>query len=260
MGTAFTPNYANLFMDRFETKALNGWHMKPTIWLCYMDDVFMILTHGGKELDNFIKYLNGIHEKIKLTSEISDTSINFLDTTVKIDTDHTLYTTLCEKPTYTNLCLHYDSAQHKPCHTKGQFGQFLRVRRICSNNENFIDNGINLIEYYLKRGYPFKQLKNHMLRAFKYSQDELLEVKTNEQTDVPVVTTKYNPSNLNIKNFVHRNWNIIQNSKDCIDTFSHKPIIGFKRLQNLRDMLTNDTISYPPKEIVTKKLKPNHCT
>ena len=98
-----------------------------------------------------------------------------------------------------------------------------------------------------------------MLRACKYSQDELLEVNTKEQTDVAVMTTKYNPSNLNIKNFIHQNWNIIQNSNDCIDTFSHKPIIGFKRLPNLIDMLTNATISYPPKEIVTKKLIPNHC-
>ena len=256
MGTALAPNYANLFMDRFETKALDGWGIKPTIWLRFIDDIFMIWTHGRKEFDNFIEYLNGIQEKIKFTSEISDTCINFLDTTIKIDTDHTLYTTLCEKPTDTHLhmYLHYDSAHHGPCHTKGPVGQFLRLRRICSKNEDFINNGINLIEYYLKRGYLFKQLKNHMLRACKYSQDELLEVSTKEQTNVPVMTTKYNPSNPNIKNYIHQNWNIIQNSN------SHKPIIGFKRLPNLTDMLTNATISYPPKETVTKKLIPNHCT
>ena len=163
MGTALAPNYANLFMDRFETKALDGWRIKPTIWLRFIDDIFMIWTHGRKELDNFIEYLNGIHEKIKFTSEISDTYINFLDTTVKIDTDHTLYTTLYEKPTDTHLYLHYDSAHHGPCHTKGPFGQFLRLRRICCKNEDFINNGINLIEYYFKRGYPFKQLNKRRM-------------------------------------------------------------------------------------------------
>ena len=51
MGTAAAPNYANLFMDRFETKAL--------IWLRFIDDIFMIWTHGEDNLNEFIKYLNG---------------------------------------------------------------------------------------------------------------------------------------------------------------------------------------------------------
>ena len=99
-----------------------------------------------------------------------------------------------------------------------------------------------------------------MLRACKYSQDELLEINTKEQTNVPVMTTKYKPSNPNIKNYIHLNWNIIQISIDCTDTFSHKPTIAFKILPNLRDMLTNATISFTTKEIMTKKLIPNHCT
>ena len=77
MGTALAPNYANLFMGRFETKALDGWPLKPTLWLRFIDDIFMIWPHGRDELDNFIKYLNSIHEKIKFTSEVSKNEINF---------------------------------------------------------------------------------------------------------------------------------------------------------------------------------------
>ena len=62
-------------------------------------------------------------------------------------------------------------------HHEGPFGQFLRIRRICTKNDDFIDNGIKMFKYYLERGYPFKQLKKHMLRASQFSQDELLEVK-----------------------------------------------------------------------------------
>ena len=257
MGTVLAPNYANLFMDRLETKALDGWPLKPTLWLRFIDDIW---PHGRDELDNFITYLNSIHEKIKFTSEVSENDINFLDTKVIIDEHRKLYTTLYEKPTDTHLYLHYDSAHHGPCHTKGPYGQFLRIRRICSRNEDFIENGVNLIRYYLKRGYPFKQLKNHMLKACKYSQDELLEVKTKEPTKVPVMTTMFNPSNPDIKHYIHKNWNIIENSADCADTFATKPIIGFKRLPNLRDMLTKASISYPPKDIEPPKTIPTHCT
>ena len=32
MGTSLAPNYANLFMDKFETKALANYPLKPLIW------------------------------------------------------------------------------------------------------------------------------------------------------------------------------------------------------------------------------------
>ena len=260
MGTALAPNYANLFMDRFETKALDGWPFKPLLWLRFIDDICLIWTHGQNELKKFIEYLNNIHPKIKFTSEINEHSINFLDTTVKIDEDRSLYTTLYEKPTDTHLYLHYDSAHHSPCHKKGPYGQFLRIRRICTKNQDFIDNGIKMVKHYIKRGYPFKQLKKHLLRASKYTQDELLEVRDKNHTSTPVMTTKYNPQNPRIKDFVHDNWNIIQHSNDCSSTFPDKPIIGFKRLPNLRDILTKASITYPPQPKEAKSIIPTHCT
>ena len=60
MGTATAPNYANLFMDRFETKALKTGHLNLYVWLRFIDDIFMIWTHGEDNLQQFITYLNGI--------------------------------------------------------------------------------------------------------------------------------------------------------------------------------------------------------
>ena len=137
MGTAVAPNYANLFMDRFETKALENWPLKPLLWLRFIDDIFMIWTHGEDALTEFIEYLNGIHPTIKFTHEVSPTSINFLDTTVKLNENRELYTTLYEKPTDTHLYLHYTSSHHTPSKTKGPYGQFLRLRRICTYDDDF---------------------------------------------------------------------------------------------------------------------------
>ena len=80
-------------MDRFETDALNNWPKQSLRWLRYIDDIFMIWTHGQNERNKFIEHLNGIHPKIKFTSEISESSVNFLDTTVKSDSN-SVYTTL----------------------------------------------------------------------------------------------------------------------------------------------------------------------
>ena len=87
LSIALAPNYRNLFMDRFESKAFNGWDKQPLIWLWFIDDIFMIWNHGQQELDRFIKYINNIHDKIKFTREASTQSINFLDTAVKIDSN-----------------------------------------------------------------------------------------------------------------------------------------------------------------------------
>ena len=246
--------------DRFETKALNNWPLKPLIWLRFIDDIFMIWTHGEDKLEEFITYLNGIHPTIKFTSEHSYTHISFLDTTVKINYSRELYTTLYEKPTDTHLYLHYTSAHHAPSKTKGPYGQFLRLRRICTYDEDFQENSEKLITYYMKRDYPEKALRKHYKRASQYTQDQLLEVKPKNSIDTPVMVTNYNPSNPNIKKIIHNNWNIINNSPDCGTLFKDKPIIGFRRLPNLRDMLTNAAIVYPQSHSDKNDPKPTICT
>ena len=44
MGTGAVPNYTNLFMDRFETKALDNYPLKPMLWLRFIDDIEMTLS------------------------------------------------------------------------------------------------------------------------------------------------------------------------------------------------------------------------
>ena len=117
-----------------------------------------------------------------------------------------------------------------------------------------------MIQHYLNRGYPLKSLKKHMLRAAKHSQKELLVVNRKQEVKTPVMVTKYNPMNPDIRGFIHNNWNIIEHSNDCVHTFSERPIVGFRRLPNLRDILTNASISYPEREEQKKQLIAKHCT
>ena len=96
---------------------------------------------------------------------MSYTQIDFLDTTVKFGQDRGLITTLFNKPTDTHLYLEYSSAHPQSVLTKGPFGQYLRLRRICTLDYDFEANAKKITGYYLKRGYPLKSLKKHYLRA-----------------------------------------------------------------------------------------------
>ena len=89
-----------------------------------------------KKLD----HLNSVNETIKFIHEISYTQIDFLDTTVKFGADRGLITTLYSKPTDTHLYLEHSLAHPQSVLTKGPYGQYLRLRRICSLDSDFEAN------------------------------------------------------------------------------------------------------------------------
>ena len=103
MGTKMAPSYANLFMGNFEQKALATATHSPLIWWRYIDDIFLLWTHGEEKLNDFITYLNNLHPTIKFTSSFSYNEIPFLDVKVmllngRLETD--LYVTPTDKHQY----------------------------------------------------------------------------------------------------------------------------------------------------------------
>ena len=63
------------------------------------------------------------------------------------------------------MYLHYTSAHHAPSKTKGPFGQYLKLRRICTKDDGFEYNAEKLIGIYQKSGYPTGALINHKKAA-----------------------------------------------------------------------------------------------
>lgn len=51
MGTPMAPNYANLFMAKFEEDLIQTYYSstghQPLVWFRYIDDIFMIWTDGN---------------------------------------------------------------------------------------------------------------------------------------------------------------------------------------------------------------------
>ena len=84
MGSPLSPIIANLYMEYFESLALESSQLQPKLWLRYVDDTFVVWQHGKDSLDSFLDHLNGIRESIKFTMEIeSSQTIAFLDVLVK---------------------------------------------------------------------------------------------------------------------------------------------------------------------------------
>jgi hypothetical protein len=61
MGSPLFPVIADVFMENFEETALEGATHKPLCWFRYVDDTFVIWTHGPGKLSEFLDHLNSIH-------------------------------------------------------------------------------------------------------------------------------------------------------------------------------------------------------
>ena len=138
MGTRMAPCYTNIFMAELEEKFLSGYPYKPLAYYRYIDDIFINWSHGLDLLHNFINSINKQHSNIIYTSNISTTSVNFLDVTIDLHVGH-ISTKTYTKSTETHAFLSYKSFHPRYIKQSIIYSQFLRYKRICSNDEIFIN-------------------------------------------------------------------------------------------------------------------------
>jgi hypothetical protein len=58
MGSSLSPVVSNIFMEYYEKLALDTAQYKPSLWLRYVDETFVVWPHGLDRLQDFLKHLN----------------------------------------------------------------------------------------------------------------------------------------------------------------------------------------------------------
>ena len=138
-------------MSDFEDNHVYTYPKQPVVWLRFIDDIFFIWPHGLEELHNFTDHLNQVHDTIKFTCEHSLDSVNFLDTVISIREDrYYIKTSLFVKPTDSASYLHYRSAHPRHCIKGIPYGQFLRIRRICSDDADFFESCVTKGRHFVR--------------------------------------------------------------------------------------------------------------
>ena len=180
MGTRMAPCYANIFRAELEENFLSGYPYKPLAHYRYIDDIFIIWSHG---LDILHDFINNQHSNIIFTSNISTTSVNFLDVTIDLHGGHTSTKTYT-KSTDTHACHSYNSFH--PRHIKQSiiYSQFLRYKRICYNDEIFLNDATKLFRYFLARQYPFSDILHHFNKVKQIDRHKLLSHTPNSNTAI----------------------------------------------------------------------------
>jgi peptide-methionine (R)-S-oxide reductase len=194
MGTKMAPPYANIYMAKKEGQLTLQYSDYITMWKRFIDDIFFIWISTLDKLLEFIDIANTLFPTIKFTFEYSQTSVNFLDTTIYIDNERKLRTTLYRKPTDKNLILHYTSRH--PLHIKRNiiYNQALRYKRIISSPQKLNTELNTLVKIFRARGYPNRMIKQQITKACNIPRAELLKdrPKPPKQTKSKTFLTPHN--------------------------------------------------------------------
>ena len=240
MGTRLAPSFANIYMYHFENKHVYPYNLQPNAWYRYIDDIFMVWNHGRHELMKFIEHLNSSNDSITFSSEISKTSLNFLDVTVKL-TDSQITTDLYINPMDRNTYLPYDLAHPKHCMKGLPYGQFLCIRRICSAPTDFERHSAQKAAQLLQHGYPKTLLLEAMMRAHEQKREDPLipeeKPSDNEEQNQIFLTTMFNKDHPGLREQVESTWELLGLLSQTRFILDKTLKVSYRRPKSLNDLL-----------------------
>ena len=153
MGSPLSPVMANIYMEHFEQEALETAPLKPSLWLRYVDDTFVLWQHQ-EDATSLLDHLNSIESDIQFTMEKEkDQILPFLD--VKVEkTEHGFSTGVYHKPTSTGRYLNFES--NHPDSIKRGIVKCLqhRVKNISTDERKKNSELSKLTETMQRNGYP----------------------------------------------------------------------------------------------------------
>ena len=168
---------------------------------------------------------------MKFTWNISDNSLECLDVLMTL-TPAGISTSVHYKPTDSHSYLHYSSHHPPKCKDGIPFSQFLRLRRLCSEEEDFTAKSLEMVEFFRSRGYPEKTVKMARERCAAIPRTEaLLQEKEDDSVKIPLVLP-FHQSSIKITGIIHKNAKILADDDEYGDLFDKNIVTAYKNDKN----------------------------
>ena len=164
----------------------------------------------------------------------------FLDIKISIE-GNGLCTSVYYKPTDSHSYLLYSSSH--PSHVKNSipFSQFLRLRRLCSDDSDFSEKSEAMCQFFDKRGYPVSVVQAGHHRAQQIDRQSAPQTTEKENTDgIPFALT-FHPHNQAVKSIILKNFKSLQNDSEIGTIFWQPLLILFKRDKNVGNFLVRSS-------------------
>lgn len=191
---------------------------------------------------DFVDTLNLNDFHIRLTSHVSHDKVEFLDLKVQICKEK-ITTRLHRKCTATNSLLHFQSFHPEHLRRGIPKGQFLRVRRNCTNDSDFKEEADDLTRRFQARGYPRKTISKAYITAKNTPRKDLLTPKPRKTNTEVRVITRFNNQWDELRGVYNKNWHILTVDPKIALYIADKPNLVARRAPNLRDKLSRSHFS-----------------
>ena len=223
----------------------------------FIDDIFILWNGTREQLKKFIEQINALHPTINFEANYSFNSINFLDTHIYKNKIGKLCTTLHVKPTDRQSYLHHKSYHPTASKRSITYSQALRIRKICTEDSEYLKHSKNLVQKLNLRGYKQKESEDIIIKVHSVERKQLLQPKPKINNGVSPIIITYRKNLPNIKAALSNNWDILKINNDISNLFQQQPNIAFRRYKNLRQILCNHRIHN--NKIIKKKYVIGKC-
>ena len=173
IGTNYVPVYSLVMLN---SKSGNSTQLHKR----YVDDIVGAASCTREELEAFIDFVSNFHPALQFTSTVTETDLPFLDINLHISDDK-IQTSVYYKETDTNNYLHFSSFHPDHCIRAILYSQFLLLRRLCSDDDDFLVRSRKMLTFFKLRGYPCASLENDLRRVVTIKRPDALRLS--EQID-----------------------------------------------------------------------------
>ena len=190
-------------------------------------------------------------QNFKVSLLLPHSSLPFLDLCVSISNNR-VSTTIHYKATDTHNYFEYTSSHPTHCRNAIPFSQFLRLRRICSDDGDYDIKSAEMASFFDYRGFPKNLITTSRQRAKGISRERALrksnrEHSTQRSEKVPLVLN-FHPRNQEVKKILLTNFRILREDPTTAHIFNNQPLCVHRRETNLRDILVHSTLASRPEQ------------
>lgn len=120
------------------------------------------------------------------------------------------------------------------------YGQCLRLRRNCSNNDLFREEAGKLQNRLLERGYSHYCLRKAHNRMIYQPRQQLFfkqKSKLNTNSEAMRIIMHFSNQHIQIREIIQKHWSILTDNQKVQQFISQNPLITYKRATLIKDKL-----------------------
>ena len=138
-----------------------------------------------------------------------------------------LTTSVHYKSTGSRSYLDYRSSHNPSTKNSIPFSQFLRLRRLCSDDADFEEKAEEMANFFLQRRYPEKTVKKALDQVRPIPRQKTLQPNSKTAAEErPITSLFYYPSTIRVRKIILSNWRLLQARTEVAKIFSRPPLIA----------------------------------